>query len=372
MPSKGVAVVSQQRELAAGQLQLLQSAVDGSACPAYDGCGPASEGSDLVDRETSCYASPSGLTRLYQDDCLNWLRACPPRTIHAVVTDPPYGMLEYAPEQMRKLRNGSGGVWRIPPSIGGHRRQPLPRFTVLDDRDVAALYSFFAQWATVLFPALAPGAQVLIATSPLFNYVVSQAMVDSKFEKRGEIVRLTQTLRGGDRPKNAEAKFPDVSVMPRSQWEPWVVLRKPCEGRVADNLRKWKTGGFRRLSERQPFGDVIDSSPTRREERAIAPHPSLKPQAFLRHVVRAVLPLSEGVVLDPFAGSGSTLAACEWLGYRGIGIENDPTYIALAKAAIPRLSQIQSLPPASSAPVVSGRSDRGRSDSIRASVHRPS
>ncbi len=184
-------------------------------------------------------------------------------------------MLEYTTEQMKKLRAGRGGVWRIPPAIGGHRRQPLPRFTVLDDRDMSALYGFFRNWADHLMPILVPGAHVLVATSPLFNHVVSQALVDSKFEKRGEIVRLTQTLRGGDRPKNAETEFPDVSVMPRSQWEPWVVLRKPCEGTVAQNLRTWKTGGFRRTSATKPFGDVIISSPTRREERAIAPHPSL-------------------------------------------------------------------------------------------------
>jgi site-specific DNA-methyltransferase (adenine-specific) len=254
---------------------------------------------------------------------MSWLRTCPPLFIHAVVTDPPYGMLEYTPQQVRKLRNGRGGVWRIPPAIGGYRRQPIPRFTVLDDEDIGALYAFFREWAGALFPVLVPGAHVLIATSPLFNYVVSQALVDSKFEKRGEIVRLTQTLRGGDRPKNAEREFADVTVMPRSQWEPWLVFRKPCEGRVSDNLRKWKTGGFRRFSAQRPFGDVIESSPTRREERAIAPHPSLKPQDFLRQIVRAVLPLGEGIVLDTFAGSGSTLAACERLGYRSIGIEND-------------------------------------------------
>jgi site-specific DNA-methyltransferase (adenine-specific) len=253
-------------------------------------------------------------------------------------------MLEYTPQQVRKLRTGRGGVWRIPPAIGGYQRQPIPRFTVLDDEDIGALYGFFREWAAALFPVLVPGAHVLIATSPLFNYVLSQSMVDSKFEKRGEIVRLTQTLRGGDRPKNAEREFADVTVMPRSQWEPWVVFRKPCEGRVSDNLRMWKTGGFRRFSVQRPFGDVIESSPTRRDERSIAPHPSLKPQDFLRQIVRAVLPLGEGVVLDTFAGSGSTLAACEWLGYRAIGIENDLTYFEMAREAIPRLARFRSRP----------------------------
>jgi len=42
--------------------------------------------------------------------------------------------------------------------------------------------------------------------------------------------------------------------MPRSMWEPWILFRKPIEGRVQDNLRKWKTGGFRRPSAVSQLG----------------------------------------------------------------------------------------------------------------------
>jgi DNA modification methylase len=86
---------------------------------------------------------------------------------------------------------------------------------------------------------------------------------------------------------------------------------------------------------------VIQSSPTRRNERGLAPHPSLKPQAFLRQVVRAILPLGTGTVLDPFAGSGSTLAAAEAIGYESVGVELDPAYINVARTAIPALSQLR-------------------------------
>ena len=148
------------------------------------------------------------------------------------------------------------------------------------------------------------------------------------------------TMRGGDRPKNAHPEFPDVSVMPRSMWEPWLLYRRPLEGRVQDNLRKWRTGGLRRVSGSRPFGDVIRSRPTPASERAIANHPSLKPQEFLRQVVRAVLPTGEGVVLDPFAGSGSTLAAALAVGYDGVGVELDEVYVAMARRAIPRLARL--------------------------------
>lgn len=280
-----------------------------------------------------------GRSTLVHDDCLRWLRDIDPCSIHAVVTDPPYGLIEYTDEQQEKLRKGKGGVWRIPPSFDGTRRAPLPRFTVLTVEDLRKLEEFFFAWGRVLMPCLVPGANVVVASNPLLSHIVSTALARAGLERRGEIVRLVMTMRGGDRPKAAHEEFSGVSVMPRSMWEPWLAFRKPPEGRIQDNLRKWKTGGFRRPSAERPFGDVIVSSPTRPGERNLAPHPSLKPQAYLRQIVRAVLPLGEGVVLDPFAGAGSTLAAAESVGYNSIGIERDEKYFEIAKAAISKLSK---------------------------------
>jgi len=58
-------------------------------------------------------------------------------------------------------------------------------------------------------------------------------------------------------------------------------------------------------------------------------------------LVRGVLPLGEGIVLDPFCGSGSTLAAAEAVGYRSVGIESDPEYFGMACQAVPRLTNYQ-------------------------------
>lgn len=282
-----------------------------------------------------------GKAKLINADCFDWISRQEPNSIHAVVSDPPYGLHEYTPEQQTKLRDGKGGVWRIPPSFDGHTRSPLPRFTTLTPEQLDELRIFFATWTRLLLPKLVPGAHVLVATNPLLSYIVSGALADSGLERRGEIVRLTMTMRGGDRPKAAHEEFSEVSMMPRSAWEPWLVFRKALEGRAQDNLRKWKTGGFRRPSEDKPFMDVIESSPTGKNERELAPHPSLKPQLFMRQIVRAVLPLGEGVVLDPFAGAGSTLAAAEAIGYQSIGIEKDSHFFEIACNSIPKLAQFK-------------------------------
>jgi len=282
-----------------------------------------------------------GRSILVHQDCIPWLEGQPSNAYHAVVTDPPYGLVEYSDLEQAKMRQGRGGVWRIPPSFDGARRSPVPRFTVLRQVDRDALESFFLLWGRSLVRVLVPGANVLVASNPLLSHLVAAALTRAGLERRGELVRLVMTMRGGDRPKAAHVEFNDVSVMPRSMWEPWLMFRKPIEGRVQDNLRRWGTGGFRRIGADKPFGDVIESAPTRPTERKLAMHPSLKPQAFLRQIVRAVLPLGSGIVLDPFAGSGSTLAAAEAVGYDSVGIERDAGYFDLAREAIPRLSMLQ-------------------------------
>ena len=298
----------------------------------------------IASSKTSNFVQVGG-AKLYTSDCMSWLATQPTNSIHAVVTDPPYGIREYSAQEQSKLRRGRGGMWRIPPSFDGHVRSPLPRFTVLDDDDRAFLLVFFKNFARLLHRVVVPGGNIAVASNPPLAHIVSSAFSAGGFEIRGSVVRLTMTMRGGDRPKNAHTEFDGVSVMPRSMWEPWVIARKPIEGRVQDNLRKWKTGGWRRPSEERPFGDVIRSSPATQRERKIANHPSLKPQSFMRQLVRASLPLGEGVVLDPFAGSGSTLAAANFVGYESVGVEKDPVYAKMAARAIEPLSRLDLIDP---------------------------
>jgi DNA modification methylase len=274
---------------------------------------------------------------LYRADCLDWMDRQSENRVHAIVTDPPYGLKEFTAGEKEKLRKRRGGVWRIPPAFDGCKRSPVPRFTVLTESELAGLRTFFSAFAKRAYKILVPGGHLFIASSPLLSHLAYLPLMEAGFEKRSELIRLVQTLRGGDRPKNAHLEFSGVTVMPRSCWEPWGIFRKPCEGRVQDNLRKWKTGGLRRISPQSPFSDVIVSSPTRPEERKIAPHPSLKPQAFMRQIVRASLPLGEGIVLDPFLGGGSTIAAAVAVGYRSIGVESDPVFFDLAADGIPKL-----------------------------------
>jgi site-specific DNA-methyltransferase (adenine-specific) len=279
-------------------------------------------------------------------DCFEWLSRIPEASLHAIVTDPPYGVKEYNFDQIEKRANGNGGIWRIPPSFDGSNRSPLPRFTALTEKERDELLRFFLEWSKVAIHALRPGGHIFIASNAFLSQLVFSALVAGGLEFRGELIRLVRTFRGGDRPKNAENEFSEVCSLPRSCYEPWGIFRKPLPKgmRVSDCLREYQTGGLRRISAEKPFNDVIISERTPRREREIVNHPSLKPQSFLRQVIHAALPLGEGMIADPFMGSGSTVAAAEALGIDCIGVERFHDYFQMSRDAIPQLAALVTEP----------------------------
>jgi len=88
-------------------------------------------------------------------------------SIHAIVTDPPYGLKEYTTVEKQKLRSGNGGLWRIPPSFDGCKRRPLPRFTVPTESDFQKLRSFFSEFGRRAICVLVPGGHLFITANPL-------------------------------------------------------------------------------------------------------------------------------------------------------------------------------------------------------------
>ena len=149
-----------------------------------------------------------GRARLVEADAFDWMERVPTQSVEAIVTDPPYGLVEYTKREQQKLRDGRGGVWRIPPSFDGHRRSPLPRFTVLGPKERSALREFFFRFGALCLRVTVPGANIVVASNPLLFNIVAIAMSEAGLELRGTLVRLIMTMRGGDRPKNAHGEVP--------------------------------------------------------------------------------------------------------------------------------------------------------------------
>ena len=83
-------------------------------------------GAEMLDFALNYRSEQIGPSLILHADCFEWLGKVPENSLHAIVTDPPYGVKEYDFDQLEKRANGNGGIWRIPPSFDGHVRAPLP------------------------------------------------------------------------------------------------------------------------------------------------------------------------------------------------------------------------------------------------------
>jgi len=80
-------------------------------------------------------------------------------------------------------------------------------------------------------------------------------------------------------------------------------------------------------------GRIWTLTSPRQDEKALGKHPTQKPVALLLRLIEASAP-EGGLVLDPFSGSATTGVAALRLGRRFLGIEQDPSWLGLARARL--------------------------------------
>jgi len=201
--------------------------------------------------------------------------------------------------------------------------------------------------------------------------MVRQRTVESQTLKNREVVGVQKNAMSGWSMDGA-TKFIDRNITAPAteaakQWQGWgtalkpalepiTVARKPFPGTVAENVLQHGTGAINvdgcRVGDesgRFPANLIHDGSeevvglfPEDGEasaarffycakadpsERRNSKHPTIKPVALMRYLVRLVCPAG-GVVLDPFAGSGTTIEAARLEHCRAIGIEREAEYCA--------------------------------------------
>lgn len=228
------------------------------------------------------------LVTLHHGDALDVLAAIPDQTVGAIITDPPYNISD---------RNGRDGT-----TAGRlHRADGTTREVRRD----------FGQWDRGWDPApfLAQARRVLRPAGTLIAFTSEHLLAGwlaSGLNHRGLIAW---------RKSNPPPQFPQLYV--RSlEWAVWQV----------NGPGGWvfNAGGYR--------PDCYEGPIVPAGQRV---HPAQKPVWLMRELVRVHTNLGD-VVVDPYAGSGSTLVAARDLGRRAVGVEFDEGF---CRAAAGRLSQ---------------------------------
>ena len=346
--------------------------------------------------------------RLFCGDCLEIMKKIPSDSIDSIVTDPPYGIGflgkgwdetvpgdQFAAEALRVLKPG-GHLIAFAACRTVHRLAVALEDAGFEIRDQIA----WIQWQG--FPK----------SRDISKALDSEAGVE-RTEKIGKRYKVPDTKKanahfinsksGTDftRPDEREGNHPMIEysrtkpVTPEAiEWDGWgtqlkpaqepaILVRKPFEGSVSQNVKKFRTGAINVDGCRMRFGDPAWPGPTDEWEgvdepqgpspnrkidpilsdsmmaRVSAPHelgrfpanlyhapkphpsqrgeanthPTVKPVSLMRWLVRLVTPPG-GTVLEPFAGSGTTVVAGHVEGFKVISIEREPGYCDIVKSRV--------------------------------------
>lgn len=316
--------------------------------------------------------------RVEHGDCLEIMKEYPDNIVDAIITDPPYEInfmskkwdgtgIAFQPETwaecLRVLKPG-GHMLVFGGTRTYHRMACAVEDAGFEIRDsIAWLYGSGMPKSLNVSKQFDREAGLLQSESTRFT--VAGAYVDTM---------LTTAPSQGYVP-------PDPISEEAQQWSGWgtnlkpaheqiVVARKPLKGKVTSNIREYGTGALNIDATRIPArGEVTDlgrwapnvtldeilpnlfgeenkffpvfkyQSKAPSKERPNVDgvkHPSVKPLELVRWLARLITP-PDGNILDPFAGSGTTIEAAYLEGFRSIGIEAEETYLPLIMERVHRL-----------------------------------
>jgi site-specific DNA-methyltransferase (adenine-specific) len=225
---------------------------------------------------------------LHHGDALAVLRSLPSASVDALITDPPYssgGMVRGDRTQ------GTGAKYVSTTNVGGQGTD----FTG-DNRDQRAYAYWCALWLSECLRIVKPGGIAALFTDWRQLPATTDALQAGGWVWRGLV--------------------------------PWFKpAHRPMLGRYSNACEYvvWGSAGPLGTGEGKPSipGFYEASSPRERE------HQTQKPIEVMRHLIRLVP--REGVVLDPFAGSGTTGVAALMDGRRFVGIEMTEHYVDVAR-----------------------------------------
>ena len=285
-------------------------------------------------------------------DCREILRDFPGDIVSACITDPPYNYefighkwdADEIERRLDRIQDSKTLVKNIPYGSGlaGGVRNARWYERVRNNNQEYQQWCF--EWATEVFRVCKPGAIVAA-----FNSTRTMAHLQIALERAGFYARDCLVYRrssGIPKGLNIASQMkkkgsPDWKNWEgwhsclRSEWEAIVVVQKPLVTNYLETLSQYGVGLFRATNEDGSFQSNILEDIPREKNGDYNVHCTVKPLALMEKLINLfVPPTNEHIVLDPFAGSGTTLVAAKKLGRSFIGIEIVPEYIDIIKTRL--------------------------------------
>lgn len=312
------------------------------------------------------------MIRILHGDCLDRLREMETSSADAFVTDPPYGLgtkEPTIPEIVAYLTGAPldmGGDWQIPSvetwreafrvlkpgahvlAFGGTRT-----FDIISLGLRAAGFEYRDTLSWIHGQGFPKSARV--NADPRFCQCVAVGRSDANRAHALAPDDRSDTAAGARDDAPLHGNFPEVAALrdfggdsggasrffPQFEWGPldeaaFLYCAKPSTDERERGTEWLPKRTAAELVDRKPGSAALSSPRTgagRTSRGRANVHPTVKPVALMRWLCRLVTPKG-GLVLDPFAGSGTTGVACALEGFRFIGIEREAEYVEVARARI--------------------------------------
>jgi site-specific DNA-methyltransferase (adenine-specific) len=283
-------------------------------------------------------------------DAIACLKSLPDASVHLILSDIPYGISMEAWDVLHANSNsalrGASPAQERAGAVFKSRGKPINGWSEADRRIPIEYQEWCGRWASEWLRILKPGGSVLVFAGRRLAHRCSVALEDVGFS--------VKDILGWVRPR-APHRAQRLSV----------VYERRGETALAEDWHGWRVGNLRPIFEpilwfTKPYkiGTTIADNvishgvgafneealtrytkgPENLLELGFAPgegglHPTQKPVALMSALIELTTKPGQ-IVLDPFAGSGSTLVAAQSLGRSFLGIEIDVEHAARATSRL--------------------------------------
>ena len=249
------------------------------------------------------WSSPDGVDKLYQGDALGVLARLPEESVDCVWTDPPYLL-------------SNGGV-----TCFAGRRVSVNKGDWDQSRGIEADHEFNLEWTAACRRVLKPAGTIWVSGTLHVYPSVGMALVRNGFRLLNDII-----WEKPNPPPNLGCRTFTHSTE--------VILWATRAAKGSRHRYTFNYQDMRRENGGKQMKTVWRMKAPTAAEKQFGKHPTQKPLELIERCLRAST--NEGdVVLDPFAGSGSTGVAALALGRRFIGIEIDPEFVDISVKRLP-------------------------------------
>jgi len=297
------------------------------------------------------------VNKVFAEDCIKGLNKIPDDFIHLILSDIPYGIGAEDWDVLHANTNsaymGSSPAQAQAGAVFKKRGKPINGWSEADRAIPRQYYEWCSTWADEWLRVVKPGGSVFIFAGRRYAHRCITALEDAGFSFKDMFSWVRQ--RAPHRAQRVSVVFDRRGDVENSEkWQGWRVgnLRPTFEPvlwftkpykmgtTIADNVLKHGVGAFNEEAfvKYEDSPDNILRSGFSSGESGL--HPTQKPIKLMQALIE--LTTQEGhIVLDPFAGSGSTLVAAKMLSREYIGFESDMVHHA---TALRRLQQVDSTP----------------------------